>query len=300
MNYSEIPGKALTFIWNLSQNKESSAYTSANQFMNALLSGEYGIGMIEPREMSYHDLISLGFETTFDGTRDTMRVPEWLLGNVVYGPAFSRFGGEVFIDIDQERSTILGMTDFCILPKDLIQVNNLKFCTSNPKKRDEIREMGFEVFEADIKEIQGDADQVIIYKAMAVPELCVVEDSIVTIDDVEIVDWKYSYKEHAVNGTKFVWEVRFAFHSEGTIKVIKTEIGGEFCFDESNLPNSPDFDDYAKHNGVFFRDLKLNINMWWNEYCPRYAAVRKLYEHKFDLIVPKSIVPAWSGPYQED
>ena len=134
MNYSEIPGKALTFIWNLSQNQQSSAYTSANRFMNALLSGEYGIGMIEPREMSYNDLISLGFESSFDGTRDTMRVPEWLSGNIVYGPAFTRFGDEVFMDIDQERTVILGMTDFCIMPKDLIQVSNLKFCTSNPKK----------------------------------------------------------------------------------------------------------------------------------------------------------------------
>lgn len=180
-------------------------------------------------------------------------------------------------------------------------MQKLKFMTSNVHKNREYSAMGLVVIDGDIDEVQGTPDEVIIHKALGTKAFTVVEDTIVVINGEPIVDWKYTYADHAKDKGEFTWQVRLAFHDGYRMYVYTGEIECIFELPDGRVPTAPHFDDYSSLKTLYqdelLEDLKKSDK--WASVDPRSRAVYNLTWDNTDLIVPLEIIQPWDGEYQE-
>jgi len=91
----------------------------------------------------------------------------------------------------------------------------MKISTSNQNKINEIKRIfpNIEVVKgADLKEVLGTMDEVILYKSLDAGKDFVVEDTILTIDGQEVVDIRWNQKDKLKNTKKVSWIVSLGYN----------------------------------------------------------------------------------------
>lgn len=182
-------------------------------------------------------------------------------------------------------------------------LQKITMMTSNPFKTKEFTEMGLHVIPGDIREVQGTPEEVSIHKALAVDPFVVVEDTIVYIDGKPIVDWKFSFAEHAKDGLIFDWHVNLSYHDGVHVMVYNGVINCKFVLPNGRVPTNPHFDDYSML-GLFstlddrlLEDVKQTDN--WANIDPRARALYNLTWDQSTSKTPIRLVSEWTGEYQE-
>lgn len=184
---------------------------------------------------------------------------------------------------------------------DILQ--KIKMLTSNVFKTAEYKAMGLTVIHGDIDEVLGTPEEVSIHKALAVDEYVVVEDTIVYIDGEPIVDWKYTFADHAVDKKPFVWHVNLSYHDNKHVFVFNGTIDCVFVLPDGRIPTSPHFDDYsaldkfANYAPGLLEDVKKTTA--WAGIDPRAKALYQLTWNNSVVKVPVHLVQEWTGDYQE-
>lgn len=197
--------------------------------------------------------------------------------------------------------------------KDKIISGEIQFISSNKNKIAEIKSFykDIQVKEGeDIKEVLGTIDEVIIHKSIAVGKNSLIEDTILEINDKEVVDIKYKMHELS-EGDKSKWITSFAYNDGEYIKIYRGEIKGFICkegkgegfgFDpyfipeELNKESMYDMDINYDIQGLTLAQLnKLNFKKFFNA---RRNAFFNFLQDNFIYKIKIEDVPAWNGKYQ--
>jgi inosine/xanthosine triphosphate pyrophosphatase family protein len=187
------------------------------------------------------------------------------------------------------------------------------FSSSNKMKIEEYRKYlpNLEIVQGrDLREVQGDIDEVIIHKAIDAGNNFLVEDSIIYINDEEVVDIKWRLKD-IKEGDRIRWVVSLGYNDGKHINIYRGEISGIGVIPE-NRKEVIHFDPYFLPEALINPkdDLEYNLKgatlQVLNEmglkqyYSARAKAAKALKEndiYKFALI--KDIQP-WKGKYQNE
>lgn len=172
--------------------------------------------------------------------------------------------------------------------------------TSNPNKLKEfqkyIPEMTSEIGE-DIKEVNGSSDDVIIYKALSVPKGRMVEDTILTVNGVEVVDIRYTGNDAIKEGDTLVWSVKLGYNSGDEIQVFSGAIKGKAVFDR-RAEHAFGFDDIFLPLGSDKTLFELGEDK--ENFSARKMAINNYIANVTTFAFPINSVPEWTGTYQND
>lgn len=177
---------------------------------------------------------------------------------------------------------------------------NLDILTSNPYKTKEYKALTLNVVEGDIDEVDGTLEEVAIYKALSAPLNTMVEDTVVVIGNKPIVDWKFSYNNHAEDEKEFKWCATMSYRDENFVYVYQSSLLCFFQLPNGKRPTSPHFDDYALAYGAgdgLLEDQKLLPQ--WSRFDPRNRVLREMEDGYFVLKIPVSVIAPWTGEYQK-
>lgn len=182
--------------------------------------------------------------------------------------------------------------------------------TSNPQKLAEYRSYGlpFEVRKGvDIKEVVSDSLTVAIYKALAAGENALVEDSVLTINGVEVIDirWRIQELVEEMQETRpdIQWLVTLAHHKGDVIEVFRGVLDCEIVsgIDFDNVPED------AFAFDPFLSPKELNTSLYdlgkrgeKDLHSPRYQAVQEFLNKSPMNVVTVSDIAEWKGEYQND
>lgn len=182
---------------------------------------------------------------------------------------------------------------------------NLLIVTSNPSKRAEYQRFeipGLTVSDGpDIREIVGDPDDIIIYKALEAGEGRIVEDAIIRLDGEPMIDvrWKIDAlrKGEYQTGAELIWEVRLGLMQDGVIHVYYGELKGELCTClEDGFGIDPVM--YIHSTGMTLATMdRIGTK---DEISPRRVAIQNLIDEKPHLKKKVSEINPWTGNYQHD
>jgi inosine/xanthosine triphosphate pyrophosphatase family protein len=194
---------------------------------------------------------------------------------------------------------------YLFYPEVFMNLSKLKLVTSNKHKLNEFRRFGLTLEMSpglDLKEVSGTSKQVILHKALEAGNNLLVEDTILTINGVEVVDIRAKINElNNQPEANAVWTVSLAALQDdnvytasasikGTIKVLNRDIPKDaFGFDPYFLPDGHPMKlslydlekqgqkdlysarkqaiiNFINQTGDFSTTLKKDIKKWEGEY----------------------------------
>ena len=177
--------------------------------------------------------------------------------------------------------------------------------TSNLEKIQEIRTLYPELIVTqgpDLREVMGNKDQVIIYKALEAGMGHVVEDTILEIDGQEVVDIRWKLGD-LKEGMYLKWVVSLGYYtSHGTIKIYRGSVDGIITLPDVFPEDAFGFDLYFKpvadqHGKTLYQLQKEGKK---NTYSPRAIALKNLIDDKPLFIQDVNSIKPWIGKYQTD
>lgn len=189
--------------------------------------------------------------------------------------------------------------------------SNITLTTSNKNKIKEFKRFGlsFDVSKGlDLKEVDSNIDDVILYKAIDAGENLLVEDTVLVINDEEVVDirWKINELTKEKN-PQIKWITSLAIVDDGFIYIYRGEIDCALVENAKELIAPKDsfgFDPYlrpildGKPVDQSFYDLeKENLK---DNFSPRKMAVSQLNNGLFFAMIKKTSVAKWNGQYQNE
>lgn len=189
---------------------------------------------------------------------------------------------------------------------------NIVLTTSNKNKLEEFKRFGlsFDVSEGiDLKEVKSNINNVIVYKALDAGVGKLVEDTVLIIDDEEIVDIRWKIDElKQMDNPKIFWITSLAILDEdGFVYVYRGEIRCNLVDNVDTLVIPEDafgFDPYLhpvtedRNIKSSFYDLeKVDLK---DAYSPRKMAVKSLIKGDYVIRINKNQIPKWTGEYQND
>jgi inosine/xanthosine triphosphate pyrophosphatase family protein len=154
---------------------------------------------------------------------------------------------------------------------------------------------------ADLPEVLGTPDEIIIHKALLAGEGRMVEDAIMWIDGKAHVDVKWKIPallrgEYPV-GAKLVWEVRLGVLHEGVVYAYLGQTHGTIqVFDTDGFGMDPVF----RVDGVGKSLSRLAVENVKDQYSARCFAAKNVFEAKPYLTVSRDSVLEWAGAWQND
>lgn len=177
------------------------------------------------------------------------------------------------------------------------------FATSNQNKINEFKTiLGDEVIiqkGMDKREVNGSKDEVILYKSIDAGKGFIVEDTILEVDNEEIVDIKYKIKTFSKRNNKANWIVSIAYNDGESIHIYRGITAGKLIAVE-NIPNdSFGFDSYFvpnKTNKSLYELSKIDKKQ---DYCARRTALNNLLNNLSMKSVLINEIPKWEGEYQD-
>lgn len=188
---------------------------------------------------------------------------------------------------------------------------NIILCSSNENKISEFKSFGldFEVRESeDLKEVQSDPITVATYKAIEAGEGKLIEDTVLLINDEEIVDIKWKINElKSMKNPDIKWVTTLAILDKGFIYIYQGSIECDLVPNIENIKIPSDsfgFDSclVPSPNGISiplsFHELKKIGKK--DDYSPRKFAVECLLNNVFYEKININEVPEWTGSYQND
>lgn len=189
---------------------------------------------------------------------------------------------------------------------------NIKLVSSNKNKIAEFKRFGLpcDVAEGiDIKEIQSNLEDVILYKALDAGVGNLVEDTVLSFNDEEIVDIRWRLSELAeLKDPVIHWTTSLAVLDEdGFVYIYSSSIQCKLIDGAAEITTPDDafgFDPYLvpvvnnTHETKTFYELeKEGIK---DHYAPRKMAVNLLLIGGYKAKIKASQVPKWIGAYQND
>ena len=187
----------------------------------------------------------------------------------------------------------------------------IKLTTSNIKKIEEFKRFGlsFDIAEGlDLKEVDGSIDDVILYKAMDAGDNLLVEDTVLVVNDKEVVDIRWNIEElKKQDNPDIKWITSLAIKEEGFIYIYRGEIKCalvENANDVVTLEDSFGFDPYLCPilNDIVVNKTfqELNKEGLKDNYSPRKMAVEQLQNGFFLAKIKSDSVQKWTGSYQHN
>lgn len=193
---------------------------------------------------------------------------------------------------------------------------NIQLTTSNARKIQEFQRFGLNIDIAkgeDLPEVSSNINDVIIYKALHAGVGKLVEDTVLIVDDVEVVDIRWKIKDLAKNpNAKIFWITSLAVLDEnGYIYIYRGEMRCGLVpelMDSTTEFNVPDdafgFDPYlvpmvdrVPLNQSFYElDKKGKKDL----FSPRRLAVEAVLTQDWIIRLRASSLPPWTGRYQND
>lgn len=183
--------------------------------------------------------------------------------------------------------------------------DNYIFSTSNENKIKEFKSILGDKLTIqkgkDLKEVDGTADEVILYKSLESGRGFVVEDTILEVDGKEVVDIRYCIDKYSKEDVNASWIVSLGYNNGTEIITYRGIIKGKLVSDKSIPSDSFGFDSYFiplrnnKNNLTLYELNKLGLK---ENYSARKIALFNLLNNSYDskrLIVS---IPKWIGKYQ--
>lgn len=183
-------------------------------------------------------------------------------------------------------------------------VSKLTFISSNPNKIKEYQEMGFDLDYSsfkDLKEINADELSVIIYKTKEIPQGHIIEDTSLSVEGLDIgVNIKWLNNElktnKSLNGRILEWTVLLGLNQNSKISIYKGSIKG-ILNNTKLIPDAFAFDDIFWVADKSLYELKKNSS--WVDH-PRFVAMNNLINENKIYQTEISLIPPWSGNYQNE
>jgi inosine/xanthosine triphosphate pyrophosphatase family protein len=143
----------------------------------------------------------------------------------------------------------------------------------------------------DLDEVMGTKDDVIIYKSLDAGKNIIVEDTILIVNNEEIVDIRWRADELKI-GDKATWVVSLGYNDGENVYVFRGSVNGRissstmgYGFGSKFFPDGMDKPiDFIENDIYYYSARKIAIDNFKNN--------RPLYVVKIDDI------PAWTGKYQ--
>ena len=176
--------------------------------------------------------------------------------------------------------------------------NELTILSSNEKKIREYNRFGLNVKAEkglDLPEVDGDINDVIIYKSLIAGTNKIVEDTILEVDGVEVIDIRWKIKQMNKNASAR-WIVSLGLNDGKYIKVYRGIINGQLVKTEN--AEGFGFDEYFIHEGSNQTLGELDKKGLKDNFSARKFACQKLIEDNPLFKKKISEIPEWTGSYQ--
>lgn len=177
----------------------------------------------------------------------------------------------------------------------------MRLVTSNPNKLREFKELGLDLDIApgiDLKEVQGNINEVILHKAKDAGPGLVVEDTVLLVNGEEVVDIRWRVQEMAQQeGAEAAWVVSLGHNDGEFIRVYRGTIRGTLV---NRVPRegSFGFNPYFIPQGSELTLDELDVLGRKKHFSARAAAATDLMVNHHILKVALSDLPQWTGDYQ--
>lgn len=172
--------------------------------------------------------------------------------------------------------------------------------SSNENKIAEFRRFGlkFDVQKgADIKEVDGDMDEVIIHKSISAGVNKIVEDTILVIEGEEIVDIRYRINEFSKNSYA-EWVVSLGYNDGVSVRVYRGVIKGRII--KTKDISGFGFDSYFIPEGSDKTLSELDKIGEKDSFSARKIAVYNLLKDKYVLKININDIKNWNGKFQNE
>ena len=183
-------------------------------------------------------------------------------------------------------------------------MSNLKLVTSNENKLKEFKRFGLDNIEIekglDLREVESDAETVILYKALEAGKGRIVEDTSLEVEGADVgvnVRWMIDNLQELA-GRKAVWKVMLGHNDGQEIHLYESTIEGILV--ETGDVGGFGFDSIFKPNGTDFTLHQLESLGEKDSYSARKDAVQNLINNKVKVTVNVRDLPKWAGSYQHD
>jgi len=160
----------------------------------------------------------------------------------------------------------------------------MTFNTASSHKREEIAKVipsATFITSNDCNEVYGSADEVIIYKSLH-SQKGIVEDTILVVDEVEIVDIKHKYKD-IQPGLRAKVVISLGVKHGKTIRIYRGEV--------EVTTTIPEISGYGFEPYLIYPERYRN---------PRAKALEDLVNSEPYLVINIEDIPPWTGEYQID
>ncbi len=147
----------------------------------------------------------------------------------------------------------------------------------------------------DLKEVNGTADEVIIYKTLEAGIGHIVEDTILTVDGVEVVDIRWDQEDKLKNAKDAIWTTSLGFTDGMNVFIARGEIQGTII---APTVDGFGFDPYFLPDGSDKSLAELELNGDKDKFSARYIALLNLKNSVFCIKKDANNIPAWTGTYQ--
>lgn len=168
--------------------------------------------------------------------------------------------------------------------------------TSNSHKLQEYKEFGIEArLGIDIREVLGTIDEVIIYKILECEPFVIVEDTVLKVEDKEIVDIKFKLKEIKQH-SKASWITSLGYHDNVNLYVYRGVVEGRIV--TPVIEHETSFEPCFVPSGADVTLYELKKEGRKNNFSARRIAL-EAYRNRKPVLCKKILdIPSWVGEYQ--
>lgn len=182
-------------------------------------------------------------------------------------------------------------------------MDKLKLVSSNENKLKEFKRFGLTDISIekglDLKEVDGEALDVIVYKSKDAGKGTIVEDTSLVIDGAYIgvnVRWLLD-NIHEYAGRKASWKVLIGLNDGKSIRLFRGKINGHISKTETELKGFG-FDSLFVPEGSDKNLYELEQEGLKDEFSARRMAVNELVADNYSIAFALDSIPIWEGSYQ--
>jgi len=182
---------------------------------------------------------------------------------------------------------------------------DMELITSNKKKLEEFKRILPEIKSRpgdDLREVEGTAKEVIMYKSLEAGIGAIVEDTILIINGEEVVDIKWKIDElkklKPVDTIKASWQVMLGYNNGEEINIYRGIVNGII------IPDSKDrgygFDPYFLPDGSDVTLARLEQEGRKDNFSARKNALISLKKDRPEDVIKIKYINEWDGEYQNN
>jgi len=149
----------------------------------------------------------------------------------------------------------------------------------------------------DLPEVDGNKDEVIIYKSLEAGKNIIVEDTILLLDGKEVVDIKWNQEDKLKNTKVATWITSIGYNDGEQIHVYRGIINGIVV--EPKVPGFA-FDPYFLPDGSDLTLSELDKVGRKEEFSARKIALINLVKNRSEFSIDISKIKPWTGKYQNE